>query len=226
MTSSWSGQTCFSCFSSLWPRLPSRTSISRMSVQHARVAGVAGLELQAVQVHPVGDRLRVLLDGELADEQEAAGAEDVHHGAAEVPAAHEAVLILVGQELLNVDADVAARGQDARQLLDHEPHVEGEAALADIDGRAVVAHVFGLARVGEQFLERDRGHDQVDAPGRHLGHTPDAILVRQFAVCFGHGYISQVLIGPQSSPLSAARITSAIGSSCRKVKPTSRSTAA
>jgi hypothetical protein len=55
------------------------------------------------------------------------------------------MLVFVGEELLNVDAGVAARGGHAKQLIDDEPHVQRESPGPDIDRRAVVADILELA---------------------------------------------------------------------------------
>jgi hypothetical protein len=80
---------------------------------------------------------------------ESAGGKHFDHGTAKITPPHESVLVLIGEELLYVDANIATGGRDPEKLFDDEPHVERKSTGSDIDRRAVIADVLDLAAVCE-----------------------------------------------------------------------------
>jgi len=78
----------------------------------------ARCEEQRVQLHPLGNSLRILGNDHLTVVVETTSAEEVDHRASEVAPSRLAVLHLVRQQLLNVNTRDTARLEHPFQLLD------------------------------------------------------------------------------------------------------------
>src|SRR5207248_262614 len=126
---------------------------------------VAGHKLERVKVEALRDNLRVLGDHHLALEFESADLEQVDHSSPKVTPAHVAVPVLVAQELLDMDADIASGLHRAHELFDEETHVQPEHLRAHVRAVAIISDVFVLAAIHEQGTERNRRNSQIHGGG-------------------------------------------------------------